>query len=227
MEEINIKIKKMESEYIELKNNMDILLINNRVQQNLITNLRRENCQYEDRLKYMETDLMQFNQYSRRQNIEISNIPEHIPQWKLESHVIMVLKELNIEVYSYDLVGVHRIGKRISNKNRNVIVRFINRKNAYLALETNWKLRESRHYNKYYINENMCPENRKIFNKCYRLKKNGDIKDVWFSEGIVNMIISDDEEPVSLLHLSDIDYFLYEEISFNIPSSNINTDNED
>ena len=226
MEEIMNKIEKIESEFIELKNNMDIVLINNRVQQNLITNLRRDIRHYEDRLKFMETDLMQFSQYSRRQNIEISNIPEHIPQWKLENHVIMVLQELNIEIYSYDLVGVHRIGKRLPNKNRNVIVRFINRKNAYLALERNWLLRKSR-YNKYYINENMCPENRKIFNKCYRLKKNGDIKDVWFCEGIVNMIISDDEEPVSLLHITDIDYFLYEEISFNIPSSNFDTDSED
>ena len=72
----------------------------------------------------------------------------------------------------------------------------------------------------------MCPENRRIINYCYKLKKNGDIQDVWFSEGIVTMIISDVEDPVGLLHISDVDYFLYEEISFEIPSDT-NTDSDE
>ena len=215
----------MESEITEMKINMETLITNNRIQQNLITDLRKVNHNFKNSIKNMEIDFLQFTQYSRRENIEISDIPESIPQKDLEYHVIMVLQELGLEIYSYDLVGVHRIGKRYANKNRNVIVRFINRKNAYLALERNWVLRKSIYY-KYFINENMCPENRRIFNYCYRLKKNGDIQDVWFSEGIVTMIISDVEDPVSLLHISDVDYFLYEEISFEIPSDT-NTDSDE
>ena len=169
MEEIVEKFNKFESELIEMRTAMETLLINNEFQRNHIKKLRKENHHFKNRIKNMEIDFLQFTQYSRRENIEISNIPESIPQKDLEYHVIMVLKELGLEIYSYDLVGVHRIGKQYANKNRNVIVRFINRKNAYLALEHNNVLRQTRYYN-YFINENMCPENRRIFNYCYKLK---------------------------------------------------------
>ena len=122
MEEIMEKIRKMESEVTEMKINMETLVTNNRIQQNLITDLRKVNHNFKNSIKNMEIDFLQFTQYSRRENIEISDIPESIPQKDLEYHVIMVLQELGLEIYSYDLVGVHRIGKRYANKNRNVIV---------------------------------------------------------------------------------------------------------
>ena len=225
MEEIIEKFNKLESEITEMRTAMETLLINNQFQRKHLNKLRKENHHLKNRMKNMDIDFLQFTQYSRRENIEISNIPESIPQRDLEYHVIMVLQELGLEIYSYDLVGVHRIGKYYANKNRNVIVRFINRKNAYLALERNNILRQSI-YNNYFINENMCPENRRIFNYCYKLKKNGDIQDVWFSEGIVTMIISDVDDPVGLLHISDIYYFIDEEISFDLLESS-NSDSDD
>ena len=47
---------------------------------------------------------------------------------------------IGINLQSYDLVAVHRIGKFIEGKYRNVIVRFVNRKNAFVCLRNSKKL---------------------------------------------------------------------------------------
>ena len=209
MDESLVKLNKLSSDFEILSKNMDTIAINNRTHSNLINNLRSENKHLRNTLRKVEMDLIEINQYSRRQNIEISNIPESIPQHKLENHVIKVLGEIGIYVKSYDLVGVHRLGKYHRNSERNVIVRFINRKDAYEAMEYRRDLRNTNY--KYYIHENMCPTNRKIYNKCYKYKKNGDICDVWFSQGVVCIQIGEDDTPVRIFHVSDIKYFLYEE----------------
>ena len=74
------------------------------------------------------------NQYSRRENIELQNIPESVVQDDLEKFVINLLKEIKLDISSYDLVAVHRLGKPSSRKSTNVIVRFLNRKSAFACL---------------------------------------------------------------------------------------------
>ena len=106
------------------------------------------------------------NQYSRRNNIEICNITEKIAQRNLEQYVLKMLESsLLINLVSYDLVAVHRIGKLLTGKNRNVIVRFLNRKNSYMCLHNSKKLATSKvpEYKKLYLIENLCPSFKKIF----------------------------------------------------------------
>lgn len=217
MDELKEKVDQLVADLKETNTNMQNLIINNRNKKKELSNLRKDNKSYRNSLRLLELDFLNLSQYSRRENIEISNVPESIPQRDLENHIIEVFWSIGIEVYSYDIVGVHRLGRFQENKNRNVIVKFINRKNAYKALDSNWKLDKSK-FN-YYFNENMCPRNRNIFNKCYRLKKDGELNDVWFEEGIVKINISDfHDDPIGLFHSSDINYFLNEN-SFVIPSS--------
>ena len=74
------------------------------------------------------------DQYSRRNNIEINNIPEKVNYNLIEIYVLKVMASIGINLQSYDFVAVYRIGKYMQGKNRNVIVRFINRKNAFACL---------------------------------------------------------------------------------------------
>ena len=217
MDELKEIVNKLIADLKETNSNIANLIINNRNQKKEISNLRKYNKSYKNSLHLLELDFLNHSQYSRRENIEISNVPETILQRDLENHIIIVLRSIGIEVYSYDIVGVHRLGRYNEGTNRNVIIKFINRKNAYKALELNWKLDKSK-FN-YYFNENMCPRNRSIFNKCYRLKKDGEINDVWFEGGVVKINISElHDDPIGLFHSSDINYFLNEN-SFIIPSS--------
>ena len=119
-----------------------------------------------------------------------------------------MLDSIDIKLQSYDLVAVHRIGKFISGKNRSVIVRFINRKNAYYCLRNSKKLAGSSNheYKKLFIIENLCYWNKKIFNYLYRLKKENKIRSVWSYNGSVFYKMSDSEDEIAVraYHIDDI-----------------------
>ena len=74
----------------------------------------------------LEINLKELNQYSRRENIELQNIPESIEQKDLENFVLDLFKSIKLEVSSYDLVALHRLGKSSPRKSRNVSIKFLN-----------------------------------------------------------------------------------------------------
>ena len=157
------------------------------------------------------------NQYSRRENIEFINIPEKIKQSQLEDTVIKILNCMGVNVSSYNIVGVHRLGKPRDNKTRNVIVRFLNRKHAIDVLRNKRELPKARTigYNNLYVIENLCRTNKKIVDRCYQLNKSGDIKSLWSFNGMINIKFTDNryERPTKIIHFDDID-FLFDDDSF-------------
>ena len=150
--------------------------------------------------------------FFRRENIEFHNVPESIDQKSLEKHILAVLESINIQLQHYDIVAVHRIGKIIHGKNRKVLVRFINRKNAFRCLKNSRKLKHSTNimFKSYFITENLCPDNRQIFNRCYKLKKHGDIYNVWTYNGAVFFKFSENEDVISIKHFDDIEWYIDE-----------------
>ena len=140
----------------------------------------------------LENQINELNQYSRRENIELQNVPESVEQKDFESFILVVFKSIDVDVSSYDLVAVHRIGK-LSSHRRNVIVRFV------ISI-----------YKNICITENLCPTYRKIFNRLYKLKKENVIRNVWRNDGHVFCKLSDESDERSLLlkHFDDIDYYL-------------------
>ena len=141
----------------------------------------------------LEQELNNLNAYSRRNNIEIRNIPEIVKDDALEDHCLKVFKLLNLDVTSYDIVAVHRTGKFSRGRNRPVIIRFVNRKHAYHALDNANHLFYTI-YKKYFITENLCPTYRNTFNILYKGKKKGTISDVWSYNGIVYAKMTNDGE---------------------------------
>ena len=158
----------------------------------------------------MEVELNNTNQYSRRSNVEIRGIPESIQQRDLENHLIDVLHSIGINVESYDIVAVHRIGRIVHGKSRNVITRFINRKNAEKATKNSFKLFTSQNasYKKYFICDNLCPAMHRIFNKLNKYKKNKVVSDVWSLNGHVFMKKNNDARAKAIGHFDDIDKYL-------------------
>ena len=74
--------------------------------------------------------------------------------------------------------------------------------------------------NNLYVIENLCCENKHIFNKCYKLKKSRVISKVWTFNGVVNIQIHDtkDDEIIEMKHFDDIDYH-FQDLSRYIPDS--------
>ena len=148
------------------------------------------------------------NQYSRKENIEIVNLPESLGQHEPEGKILLILKDMGIKISSYEIAAIHRIGKRRIGQPRNVIIRFTNRKYAYQILAKPYNLSQAAkkyNYEKVYVISNLCPEFKKIFNRCYRLKKQGVLKNVFTRNGVVYITFPDDEYDIPIEHPSDLD----------------------
>ena len=206
------RVLHLEEDIAKLRFDLQEVIFNNRELKKQVALLNKDNDDLYGKLYYTELQLNQTNQYSRRSNIEINGIPENIRQQELETHIIKVLLAMGIKVVLYDIVAVHRLGKVFNAKPRNVIVRFVNRKYAELAIKSSFKLSnvQNKLYSKYYIVENLCPAMRRIFNRLYKLKKTKVINNVWTFNGQVFMKTSDDEHECTNIigHFDDIDYFL-------------------
>ena len=111
------------------------------------------------RVVALERSQYLYEQYGRRESIEISGIPETVQSFHLEDEVIKIYNEANVKVHDnlltkMDIAACHRIGKRGST-----IVRFVNRKFAFEGLRNGKNLKGSKLYNNgIYINNSFCRE---------------------------------------------------------------------
>ena len=155
----------------------------------------------------LEHKLNDLNAYSRRNNIEIRNIPEKIMDDKLEEHCLKVCKSLKLHISHYDITTTHRIGKFTRGRTRSVLVRFVHRKHAYDILDHAKHLFNTE-FNKYFITENLCLTYRKTFNILYKGKKNGTIYDVWTYNGTVLAKMTNEDKKVIVQSVKNAQLFL-------------------
>ena len=170
-------VNNLQRELDTINGKVNEIIIKNRSLKKKIRELTAENNDIFDLIYDMEIQTNNLNQYTHRENIEISNISEKIVQRHLEAYVLKVFKSIGINLQSYDLVVVHHLGNFVQEKNRNVIVRFINRKmriRVFVTLKSN-----TQDYKRLFFIENLCPSNKKLFNYLYKLKKENKINKVW------------------------------------------------
>ena len=141
-----------------------------------------------DKIYELEKDLYATQQYSRRENIEISGIPADIENRDLENFVIhRVLRKIGLfQLEPYEIVACHRLGKSTQTRPANVIVRFMNRKRAHEAIQNRFNLKDFPELKNMFIVENLCPKYKSIFERCKELKTEGKIKAVWSYNGTVH-----------------------------------------
>ncbi len=99
------------------------------------------------------------------------------------------------------------IASVVQGRTRSVIIRFVNRKNAYLVLDNSNSLRYTK-FRRYFVTENLCPTYRNTFNVLYKGKKNGIIDDVWSYNGIVSAKMVKEDEPSVLNNVKNAELFL-------------------
>ena len=177
----------------------------------LTSKLSTENMRQNFMFKELHQEVTDQNQYGRRESIEILNIKEDIHQNELEKYAIEFLKKINVSVTSYDIVAVHRLGWKKQGKNRSVVVRFINRKNAIMALKNKRKSREINNpdLKRLFVVENLCPVNKQLFNILYRMKKRNEINSVWSYNGNIFMKLYENSERVRIQSEDDINAQFY------------------
>ena len=161
-----------------------------------------------ERVTKLERSQFLYEQYGRRESVEISGIPEHIEQKHLEKEVIKIYNEAKVDfhgrqVKAEDISACHRIGKRGLT-----IVRFVNRKFAYEGLRNGKNLKDSKLYdNPIFINNSFCREFSKYGYIIRQLKKTGLIEGYRIINGIYHIKSVGQEKFVEVSHVSDFEKY--------------------
>ena len=176
--------------------------------------LREELQQTKEKLTLVERDVIQLQQYDRRNNLEIVGIPSDVSQENLEKKVIDLFDVLGETVNSNEIEACHRLKQKPRDKGPpRTIIRFVNRKKAECLLRKNKELRNkdltkiNLDSQNLYINCNLRPYNRMLWGKCKELYKQNRITKFWVYNGIINVKTSN-ETRHRINHIDDLDNLL-------------------
>ena len=160
-------------------------------------------------------------QYGRRNNVVFSGIPENVPDNNLESTVISVLSDIDVQVEPRDIEACHQIGKPTS-KTQKTIVRFVNRKNCEKVLANKKKLlklnNEKHNFHagtNIFVNENLTPMNETIAFNCRKLKHSGLIHACYSRNGIVYIKANETSRTINVFHLGKLISFFPDHLQNN------------
>ena len=98
--------------------------------------MKNVNPKLEEKIVYLEKNQAKGEQYSRRNNVEISGIPNRIPDEALENTIISICKDSRVETDPKDIEGCHRLPllRNSRGQDKRVIVKFVNRKHSKALL---------------------------------------------------------------------------------------------
>ena len=179
---------------------------------NEISSLKKEIDEKDKLLHEVEKDVIDVQQYIRRNNVEICGIPDEVDDNNLENKVIEIAKIIDVNIDIKDIEACHRLKSRYNSKGpKRTIVRFINRKNCDNLHKNKKKLKDNNDVknklksigiaNNVFINNNLCPYNKMLWGKCKRLLDANMISRFWVFNGSIYFAISDDDSGIKIDHL--------------------------
>ena len=118
-------------------------------------------------------------QYTRRQNVKIYGLPENGQETatETEQHVTELIRtKLNIDITERDIDIAHRLGKKIHNHTRGVIVRLISRKMKDRIIKEKKKLKGTG----ISIMEDLTKSNYHLYKKALESQK---VSQIWTRNG--------------------------------------------
>ena len=202
------RMEKMEKTVVDLANE-------NKLLKDQIKKIKSEMYEVDDELIKLGKEMFSMQQFSRRWNIEIENIPDEITQNELSNTVQTLLNNIEVNVNDGSFETIHRLQKpRDSKQPASVIVRFKNRNDAYYSLKNKKKVKDIDKSEVFgplfkkpiFIHESLCPHYKEILKFCKSRKDAGEIHKVWSFKGIVNFLFSDDdnEKPTKVYHYDEL-----------------------
>ena len=151
----------------------------------------------------LEKSQAKAEQYSRRNNAEISGIPHEILDNNLEDMVIDICKDAGIEIGHMDIEGCHRLPLSRNNAGgtKRFIVKFVNRKHSEDVLRLR-KIISSR--SKFFISNSLCPYYRYLWGKGKELQRRGIFSQVFCLGAVVTIKVSENGPLVKIYHENNL-----------------------
>ena len=185
----------------------------------LVNRLRYSLQVVENKLYNAEVRINKLEQYTRRENLEISGIPDSIIQNNLEVTVLKILESIGVQTDSYHISACHRLAKNKNQQSANTIIRFTDRKLIYdiFSKKKNLKLSPMKEElgSDLFITENLSPEFKKIYETCKYLKRKNVIHSCWSYNGVIKIKIdNENDRPLKIFHYDDICHYVIDAYKF-------------
>ena len=143
-------------------------------------------------------------QYSRRETLEISGIPENIDDGELEGKVLTVLSKLDVNIDPANVEACHWL--KSNNKGKKAILKLSRRKDSDEIRRVRSKLKTTDLKpigitTPVYINDRLCFYYKKLWSKCKKLWFNKFIFGYWVSNVPIKTRIYPNVHPLKLFHI--------------------------
>lgn len=150
--------------------------------------LTEENRNLQTKVGELQSDIIELQQYSRRCNIEINNLPES-PKENLREVITEIMKKAEVDL-GKDITALHRIPTVKKEKIKPVILQFntVESKNVFLSA-VKVKRFTAKDINPefenipVFFNEHLCPEIKKLLYECKKFKKEQEFRFCWTKGG--------------------------------------------
>ena len=212
LEELDFKfnIEKEKNNLLNDKHNSLLSKYNKILKKN--NNIINDLYDIKDELFSIDCRVIHNEQYSRRECLVISGIPDNVLQPNLENTVLQILKLTGIrDVSSYHVTACHRLKNNRNNRfPAKTIIKFTNRKIVDLCLKSKEKVINNKPLNlnlRFY--ESLCKANEQILAECIKLRNYGLINEYVIRNGFIK--ISRNNNNLFTITHPDILYDLFHE----------------
>ena len=200
---VDNNIKNLCHQVSRLSENLAKLMESNEKLSSQFIVVKKVNTLLEKRVTELQKSQAKAEQYSRRNNVEISGIRHEIPNNNLEDKVIDICMDADIEIGHMNIEGCHQLplSRNSAGGTQRVIVKFVNRKHSEDMLRLQ-KIINSR--SKVFIFNSLCPYYRYLWGKCKELKRRGIFNQVFCLGAIATIKVSDNGPLVKVCHENDL-----------------------
>ena len=147
------------------------------------------------------------NQYSRREFLEITDVPDSVSNDDLEKTTIKVFVKLNVAIDPSNIEDCHWLKSSGSKK---VIIKFARRNDGNLIRKNKNKLKGMNLCsiginNPVFINDSLCSYYKMLWRKCKKLWSSKYIHAFWVSNGTLRLKITENGRVHIITHSQDLD----------------------
>ena len=191
------------SELLDLKNKFTKLESDLEISRNV-------NNKLVDQVTRLERKCWENEQYSRRECIEISGIPQSIEQIDLERTVLKVFDKIDAPVDPQNIEACHRLKSDDNGRSNKVIVKFSKRKDMARIMNKKKFLKNANldgtglpSSTSLFINPSLCSYYKYLWSKYKAVLSGKLISSFWVSNGSVRIKLGDDTVK-SVTHKDDL-----------------------
>ena len=159
------------------------------------------NSKLHERVVALEIQCWGNSQYSRREGLEITGVPDIISNDDLEETTIKVLDKLDVATDPSNIEDCHWLK---SNGSKKVIMEFARRKDDKNKLK-GMNLCSIGINNPVFTNDSLCSYQKMLWRKCKKLWSNKYIHASWVSNGILRLKLTASGRVHVITHSQDLD----------------------